>query len=237
MQDIVILGNGAAGIHALLSIRKYDAKSRVSIISDDEPFFYSRPEITQLLEDPSGTRHLQLPVSGEVLESTNRIYQRVEGLDAKNGRVMLADGTALSYDKLIFATGSRPKTVSIIGVPDSHVFTLRTAGDARKIGRLLPGISNPVILGGGLIGLKIAHTLTQLGKPPTILVSSDRILSRTLDARTARFVQGLFEAHGDLFRRLFETYMYGAYDNVHFFKCIIRIIQAAFGIYIHLRAK
>jgi NADH dehydrogenase FAD-containing subunit len=122
MQDIVILGNGAAGIHALLSIRKYDAKSRVSIISDDEPFFYSRPEITQLLEDPSGTRHLQLPVSGEVLESTNRIYQRVEGLDAKNGRVMLADGTALSYDKLIFATGSRPKTVSIIGVPDSHVF-------------------------------------------------------------------------------------------------------------------
>jgi len=199
MQDIVILGNGTAGIHALLSIRKYDVKSRVSIISDDEPFFYSRPEITQLLEDPSGTRYLQLPVPGRILEGIERIQQRVEGLDTKIGRVTLADGTALPYDKLIFATGARPKTVSIIGVPDTHVFTLRTAGDARKIGRLLPGISNPVILGGGLIGLKIAHTLAQLGKPPTVLVSSNRILSRTLDAGTARFVQGLFEEHGVVF--------------------------------------
>jgi nitrite reductase (NADH) large subunit len=199
MQHIVIIGNGTAGIHALLSIKGYNSKARVSMVSDDEPFFYSRPEITQLLENPAGTRNLKLPISGQILKDINLIHQRIEGLSTKNRRLNLANDTTLPYDKLVFATGSSPKTVSIVGVPDERIFTLRTAADARKIAGFLPDVSAPVILGGGLIGLKIAHTLTQLGKPPVVIVSSGQILSRTLDSHTAGFIQNLFEEHGVVF--------------------------------------
>jgi len=127
------------------------------------------------------------------------IHQTVEGIDPKAGMLYLSGKNRLPYDRLILATGAEPKTVKVIGVPSSNLLTLRTAKDALRIAALLKGASHPVVMGGGLIGLKIAHTLTLLGKPPCVIVSSPQILSRTLDPETAALIQKLFEAQGVLF--------------------------------------
>ena len=196
---IVIIGNGTAGIHALLSIKRHAPQTGITLITHDEPFFYSRPEITQLIEDPDTLEGIMLPIPGEILKATTLIHQVVEEIDPRAGILRLADHTRIAYDRLIFATGAAPKEVKIIGMPSESVLTLRTARDARRIASLLKEASNPVILGGGLIGLKIAHTLSRLGMAPQVVVSSPQILSRTLDPDSASVIQRLFEAHGVTF--------------------------------------
>jgi len=196
---VVIIGNGTAGIHAMLSIKKHAPKTDVTVITHDEPFFYSRPEITQLIEDPYTLQSIALPVPGTIVKEITLIQQAVEEIDPKRGILRLADESTLAYDRLIFATGAAPKSVKIIGIPKDSILTLRTARDALRIAAFLSEISSPVILGGGLIGLKIAHTLTRLGISPTVIVSSPQILSRTLDTETASQIQKLFEANGVTF--------------------------------------
>ena len=195
-MHVVIVGNGTAGIHAMRAILSHDPKAAVTMISNDEPTFYSRPEITQLIEDPGGLSHIALPVSGKFWKKVKLFHETVEGFDPQRGTLTLGDGTSLSYDRLILATGAAPKSVRIIGLPNERILTLRTAKDAQKIAGYLPRSSHPVILGGGLIGLKIAHTLTQLGLPPKVIVSSNQILSRTVDENTAGTIQKLFEDNG-----------------------------------------
>ncbi len=196
---IVIIGNGTAGIHALLAIKHHTPKTVITLITNDEPFFYSRPEITQLIRNPYNLNGITLPVPGGILKEITSIHQTVEEIDPKAGTLRLSDKTRLPYDRLILATGATPKTVKIIGVPSSNLLTLRTAKDAQRIAALLNGAAHPVVMGGGLIGLKIAHTLTLLGKPPRVVVSSRQILSRTLDPETATLIQKLFEAQGVTF--------------------------------------
>jgi len=195
----IIIGNGTSGIHAMLSIMKYAPKTDVTMISDDEPIFYSRPEITRLIEDPYTLKNIEMPVPGNLLQKVKLIQGSVEGIDLRQGRLYLSNNANLAYDRLILATGATPKPVKIIGAPKERIFTLRTAKDARKIASLLPDVSQPVVLGGGLIGLKIAHTFASLGIPPKMVVSSDQVLSRTLDPLTASKIQGLFERHGITF--------------------------------------
>jgi len=195
-MHVVIIGNGTAGIHAMRAILTHSPKTQITMISNDEPVFYSRPEITQLIEDPYALSHITLPVPGELWEKVTFLHQTVEGFDPKRKLLTLEDRRTFSYDRLILATGAEPKRVKIIGIPGERILTLRNARDARKIAETLPQSTNPVTLGGGLIGLKIAHTLTQLGIPPIVIVSSDQILSRTVDSETAAAIQALFEEHG-----------------------------------------
>lgn len=195
----IIIGNGTSGIHALLSIVKHNPKADLTLISDDEPIFYSRPQITSLIEDPGALNNIEMTFPGKVMKAVRFIHRVVDGIDLRQGRLYLNDHTTLAYDCLILATGAYPKPIKIIGAPKERIFTLRTAKDARKIASLLPECAHPVVLGGGLIGLKIAHTLTTIGIPPRVVVSSNQILSRTLDSETASRIQKIFESQGVTF--------------------------------------
>ncbi len=195
----VIIGNGASGTHAMLSLLTHTPQTEVILVTDDEPFFYSRPEITRLIEDPTALKHLEMPLPGEVQRKLKLVHQHVEGIDPRQGKVYLGNHEPLSYDTLILSTGAEPKPVTVIGVPKERILTLRTARDALRIASFLKDARQPVVLGGGLIGLKVAHTLTLMGMPPRVVVSSPRILSRTLDTESASKIQALFEAHGVTF--------------------------------------
>ena len=196
---LAIIGNGTAGIHAMLASKRLAPKTDVTLVTNDEPFFYSRPEITQLLEDPYILKGIALSVPGKVLRDVTLINKTVERIDPTSRTLFFEDQSSLSYDRLILATGAAPKEVKIIGMPSEEIHTLRTARDALQTAPLLRETTRPLVLGGGLIGLKIAHTLTQMGLPPRVVVASPQILSRTLDAETAGIIQRLFEERGVIF--------------------------------------
>ncbi|TGQ59206.1 hypothetical protein EN848_33735, partial [bacterium M00.F.Ca.ET.205.01.1.1] len=69
-----------------------------------------------------------------------------------------------AFDRLILATGSRPRLLKLDGVDLAGVVSLRSLADAHLIRELSAQSEDVVILGGGFIGLEIAATLRVAGR-------------------------------------------------------------------------
>ncbi|TIM31783.1 MAG: NAD(P)/FAD-dependent oxidoreductase, partial [Mesorhizobium sp.] len=99
----------------------------------------------------------------------------------------------LPFDRLILATGSRPRMLSLPGSDFSGVVSLRSLADARLIRELSAQSEDVVILGGGFIGLEIAATLTAAGRKVIVVEAVDRLLGRAVAPIIARHVRQRLE--------------------------------------------
>lgn len=105
-------------------------------------------------------------------------------------------GNSYSYNKLIIATGSSaqiPKTISpnMVGV-----FSLRAKTDADKIKGFFVPDSHVLIVGGGLLGLELASALKSLQVKVTVLVRTDRLMSKQLDLVACEILREEIESRG-----------------------------------------
>jgi 3-phenylpropionate/trans-cinnamate dioxygenase ferredoxin reductase subunit len=101
--------------------------------------------------------------------------------------VLLGDGTAVPYDKLLLATGARPRSLpgTVCG---GRIAALRSHDDAARIRAYLVEGSHIAILGGGFIGLELAASARKLGASVTLIEGLPRILSRGVPAEIAAIV-------------------------------------------------
>jgi nitrite reductase (NADH) large subunit len=193
-RRIVIVGNSAASLAALESIRRLDGTCPITLVSDEPIPAYSRVMLPYLL---CGERHdlsLRPPDYAERMGARILLGRRAVQIDA--GALLLDDGTRLPFDRLLVATGSRAAIPAIEGIDTPGVFPLKTMADALRIREHLPGARHAVILGGGLICLLVVRALHKVGLAVTIAVSSDRLLSRMLDEAGAALVEQRLAAAG-----------------------------------------
>ncbi|TNE92198.1 MAG: FAD-dependent oxidoreductase [Deltaproteobacteria bacterium] len=110
-MDIVIIGNGAAGMNAALDVRKRHPDWSITLISEESDHFFSR---TALMWIHSGQlSHADTePLERDVYARLNfrRVRARATGLDTTAKKVLLAGGLEpVPYDRLLVACGSRPR--------------------------------------------------------------------------------------------------------------------------------
>ena len=194
----VVIGNGAAGVSAALSIRRHDRESRVIILSDEEWPYYSRPLVVDVMTGKRSREEVTLLHEEEYrLQGLDlRKPVTVKGLDPQGKAVLTSAGT-IPYDKLLIASGARPQTLAMTG---EGIFYLRTLNDAESIhGRLQRGVKRALIYGAGPVGIKAGCALMEAGIPVSFIVTSQRILSRVLDRKSADHFQRLFEQRGARF--------------------------------------
>ena len=193
-QRIVIVGNSAASLAALETIRRMDGTSSVTLVSDEAIPAYSRVLLPYMV---SGERHdlsLRPPDFPQRMGARMLLGRRAVQIDAD--ALVLDDGTRLPFDRLLLATGSRAAIPDIEGIDTPGVFPLKTMADALRIREHLPGAHHAVILGGGLICLLVVHALLKVGLSVSIAVSSDRLLTRMLDEEAAALLQHRLEEGG-----------------------------------------
>src|SRR5690606_20015169 len=116
---------------------------------------------------PLSKSYLKAPENGGLVlrpESTYRdnniellLDCSVSAVSLEDQTITLHDGRKLSWTQLIFATGARARIPDIKGVELEGVFSLRRMQDARRIAELMPNVHDVVIIGGGYIGLEMAH--------------------------------------------------------------------------------
>ena len=210
MKRYVIIGDGVAGVAAARAIRERDPAGTVTIFSDEDSPFYSRPLIVDVM---TGMRReeeiILLSVAGHRLEGFDlRLGATVEAIDGRDPAVVI-DGERFPCDRLLIATGARAK----LPFPAVEgVFPLRNLADARAISVHLPRVRRAIVYGGGPIGMKAAHALLAKGIPVAVVVTSDRILSRVLDERAAGIVEEAFLRRGAVFhfeREIVDTVING----------------------------
>jgi NAD(P)H-nitrite reductase large subunit len=186
-RRIVIVGNSAASLAALEAIRRLDAASPVTLVADEPIPAYSRVLLPYLV---SGERRdLSLRPPGYAQRMGARMLLGRRAVQVAADVLVLDDGTRLSFDRLLLATGSRASIPDIEGIDTPGVSPLKTMADALRIREQLPGAHHAVILGGGLVCLLVVHALLKVGLSVSIAVSSDRLLTRMLDEEAAAILQ------------------------------------------------
>lgn len=186
-----IVGNSAGGLAAAREIRKADGSNEILIISDEPYPAYSRPLIAKHVSEGKTIAMMQLE-SAEYYESQGihlRLSTRATRIDVNSKKLHLDDGSTVSWQQLLLATGGTPIVPSIVGRDRDGVFTFTTYSDAQAIAERLPAVRHAVIIGGGFIGLSAADALRKRGVNVTIVELQPRLLSTMLDMAASHLAE------------------------------------------------
>ena len=192
----VIIGNSAAGVFAAEAIRGLDSSGKITIISEENNRPYSRCLTSYYIgEEIDQDRIYIRDANFYAATGIDFIPQKVEQVNDTEKSVTLQSGEIVGYDKLLIATGASPYSLPVAGLDLEGVFELRTLEDARRIMDFAPHVKEAVVMGAGLVGLKGAHALHELGIKVSIIVNS-RIMSRSVDPHTGQIITELLEQDG-----------------------------------------
>lgn len=179
----IVIGTGPAGVTACETLRRLDARAAITLIGDEPEAPYSRMAIPYYLTDKIGE-------SGTHLKADQGFYDqqrievkrtRVDQVNSESHSLKLHDGSNLSYDRLLIATGSSPMLPPIPGIDSEGVLACWTLEDARRIHeRARPG-SKVVLLGAGFIGCIILEALAERGVDLTVVEPMDRMVPRMMN--------------------------------------------------------
>ena len=195
----VILGNSAAGIAAAQEIRRHDPEGRITIVSDEKIFGYSRAMLSLYIAGKKTKRDIVFAPGAFYTAQKIRLLkgETATTVDAREQRVHLGSGKRLPYDRLLVATGSSSRALNVPGKELPGIFPLRKITDAEAIKKSLRSSRGPVVIvGGGLVGVKSLEALASKKREIHLVISSDRILSQMLDRTASDFFLRAFERHG-----------------------------------------
>ncbi|MDF2614841.1 MAG: NAD(P)H-nitrite reductase [Clostridia bacterium] len=198
-MNYLIIGNSTAAIGAVEGIRRLDTTSSITILSDETYHTYSRPLISYWLEGKvSDEKIFYRPQDFYSANKCNVLLgKKAVKIDRSEGEVILEDGSAVAYDKLLIATGSRPFVPLMEGLDTvSNKFTFMKYDDAKAVKAVLKPDSKVLIIGAGLIGLKAAEGVYKMTKDITVVDLADRILPSILDNEGSNIVQKHLETKG-----------------------------------------
>lgn len=194
----VIIGGGPAGVIAAETIRKQAPHDNITIVSDEAEPPYSRMAIPYLLmgnvqedgtylrKDPSHLKNLHV----------NWAQASVKKVDAATKKVVFNNGTEVTFDTLLIATGSHPIKPPIPGIDSAGVHTCWTMDDARKIMALATKDSRVLQLGAGFIGCIIMESLAARGVKLSVVEMGDRMVPRMMGPTAGGMIRDWVQTKG-----------------------------------------
>ncbi|HUU96880.1 MAG TPA: FAD-dependent oxidoreductase [Phycisphaerae bacterium] len=194
----IIIGNSVAGIAGAEAFRSIDDTSELTLISREPYRAYSRPLITYYLAGKVDEQkmYLRKPDFYDGLGIQTILGREVSKVNAGAHTISLDNGEQLPFDRLLIATGGVPFVPKIDNLAGKRFFTFTTWDDAKRVKELVPGVRHAVVLGGGLIGIKVAEALNLLHVKTTVVELADRILSPALDTRASAMMRTAMENAG-----------------------------------------
>lgn len=196
---IVIIGAGQAGGWAARTLRDEGFDGRLVLIGDEAHPPYERPPLSKAVlagEAAPETLHLLDAVAMTALSVEWLPNARVATLERTERQVMLADGSAIRYDKLILCTGGRARELNVPGAGLPGVHALRTIDDAQRLGAVLRPDARVAIVGGGWIGLEVAATARQRGAAVTVIETMQRLCERSVPEALSTHLQAMHASRG-----------------------------------------
>ncbi|MDA3902530.1 MAG: FAD-dependent oxidoreductase, partial [Desulfuromusa sp.] len=192
--DFVIIGNSAAGLQALRTLRHHDRNSSIAIIDREDCPAYSRVLTPYYIGGHIPREGLDIVDRAfyKKLAVTTVFGQSVISLNPEGHSLQLANGLKIGFGKLLLATGAEARTIA---VSSERACVLRHIADAEKLVTLLKGAKSVTAIGAGLVSLPLlSHASEQIEKH--LIIGSDRVFSRVVDTEAATIIEDLLEAKG-----------------------------------------
>jgi NADPH-dependent 2,4-dienoyl-CoA reductase/sulfur reductase-like enzyme/nitrite reductase/ring-hydroxylating ferredoxin subunit len=199
---IVIVGGGAAGFAAAEMLRRQQFSGSIVMLSNDAAAPVDRPNLSKdYLAGSAPEDWIPLRPDSFYRESgiDLRLDSDVTAIDAKARQVTVAGGGAVSYDRLLLATGAEPVRLPIPGADQPHVHILRTLDDCRAIIAGASDARRAIVIGASFIGLEAAAALRAREIEVHVVAPEQRPMERVLGPGMGDFVRALHEEHGVTF--------------------------------------
>jgi nitrite reductase (NADH) large subunit len=207
-ERLLVVGAGMAAARfadelARRAPRRYD----VTMVGAEPRAPYNRVLLSAALAGEIGDDELALDDAGWRSQANFRLLTGcpVVALDLERRVARLADGRALCFDRVVFATGSAAVRLPIPGAELPGVATFRDLADLAAMRQAARGRERVAVIGGGLLGIEAAAALAKLGAAVTLVHRMDRLMERQLDPRSASFLKRAVERRGVEARLNVET--------------------------------
>ena len=196
---IVIIGASHAGLSCAERLRTSGFEGQITILERDPGLPLQRPPLSKTylkaeLTDGEGAFALRKRDWFDNFKITFRPTCAVAFLHPDHQQVSLTDGSTLSYDHLVLATGAFARPLpQAPDAPNLHV--LRTAGDARLWRASLANVRTALVIGGGYIGLEVAASLRSVDIDVHVVEMAPRLLARVASPALSEHCAALHRQH------------------------------------------
>lgn len=197
MRHAVIIGNGVTGISAARRLRALQPAWRITVISGESTYHYSRPALMYIFMGHmryADTKPFEDRVWAE--ERIDLVRDWVTEIDTKSARLRLHRAGELPYDKLLIATGSKSNRFGWPGQDLRRVHGLYDLMDLHALNTSMRDTRKAVIVGGGLIGIELGEMLHSRGVHVTFLVRESDYWRNILPAEESAMVSRLIRQEG-----------------------------------------
>jgi 3-phenylpropionate/trans-cinnamate dioxygenase ferredoxin reductase component len=197
--SFVIVGGGMAGAIAAQTLREEGFDGKITMLAQEPNAPYERPPLSKDYLQGKAERdsifvHPEPWYAEHAVELS--LGSAVTSLDPASRTVTTATGERLSYDKLLLATGSKPRHLDVPGADLDGVYYLRNVEDSDRLKIKFAEANRVVIIGAGWIGLETAAAARAAGLDVTLLVSGDLPLEHVLGPEVAPIFDELHRSHG-----------------------------------------
>ncbi len=176
MVEYVIIGDGISGSSAAETLREEDPGGEITVITDEGETLYNRilikehakgklPEAPISIHDPDWYDERDIELS---------LDTHVTSVDVDEKLVHTHEGEAVSYDKLLVATGGTPTQLPVPNSDADGIHHFWTFQDARRIREAAESSEEAVVVGAGLLGIDFAAVCGAQGVDGAYLMRGNR---------------------------------------------------------------
>jgi NAD(P)H-nitrite reductase large subunit len=196
----VILGGGMVAGYAAKQLVELGLKpGELTILSADHFVPYERPPLSKsFLAGKDNEGSIQINPASFYKEHgiELKLECEVSGIDTKRKTLIFKSGGEFTFDRLILATGARPRKLSVPGAKLGNVFYLRSLDDSKEIRDAAKKAKHALVVGGGFIGMEVTAVLAQAGLEVSMVVSEDRIWKRFFSPEMSNFFEHYYTSRG-----------------------------------------
>jgi len=187
----LIIGGGMTAAAAVDGIREFDSIGEIGLISAELDVPYDRPPLSKAL-----WKGKPLDIIWRKLEDKRvkvHLGRVVKEIIPQHKRVVDDRGDVFTYQKLLLATGGKPRRLPF---GEDRIIYFRTLPDYRRLRALTETGRRFAVIGGGFIGSEIAAALAMIGKEVIMIFPGKDIGDRVFPPSLAQFVSSYYKQKG-----------------------------------------
>lgn len=195
---VVVVGSGLAGYGVLRELRKLAPEAKLTLITQDDGHFYSKPALSTAFAKGKVADTLVTTSADKMaaqLKLDLRAGRIVEAIDRED-RAILTTGGPIFYDKLVLALGADPVRPPIDGDAAHRALAVNNLDHYREFREKLAEGARVLVMGGGLVGTEFANDLSSAGYRPIVVDMLDHPLAQLVPSGVGSMVRAALADQG-----------------------------------------